>query len=196
MTDVLPRMAPDLLRSLLPFMTRPISPQRWARRKVEIIAELHERAARNGSTPEEELYLAAAAAARIAQLEGRSETPRQSAEWVIWYRRRIQDLVTVDLLGPDWRERERYGDGRPSAVSADEPDPLRELEASSELERLLEQVTDAEREYLELWFDLIADGWDRKEARREAGRRTGRNPNAVRQLVFRIRRNVSRFSAD
>jgi len=44
--------------------------------KVEIIAELYERAAASGSTPEDELMAAACAAARVAQLDGRASHPR------------------------------------------------------------------------------------------------------------------------
>lgn len=52
-----PRVHPELR----PFLKRPIAPQRWHVWKIEIIAELHDRAERNGSTPEEELICAASA---------------------------------------------------------------------------------------------------------------------------------------
>jgi hypothetical protein len=88
-------MHPALLADLRPSLRSPISPQRWRAWKDEIIAELHGRADRLGTTPEEELLLAASAAAQIAQCEGRDEEPRHHAEWVLWYRCRIPNHVTA-----------------------------------------------------------------------------------------------------
>jgi hypothetical protein len=191
---LMPRVYPWFAAGLAPFLRRPISPQRWARWRYELLGELHERASLNGTTAEEELLRAAAAAARIAQLEGRSLEPRQQGEWMSWYRRRIQELVTDDLLGPGWREREL---AEPIGLTPEAPEaPSDPLEASSELAGLRRRSTAAEEEFLELWLSLVTQGWDAKAARIEAGARTGRDLNAVRQLVFRIRRNVSRFSAE
>lgn len=195
--SLLPKMHPELLGDLRPFLRRPLSSQRWGRWKHEVLAELYERATRNGSTPEEELIWATLAAVQIAQHEGREEDPRPHAEWVLWYRCRIQNHVTDDLLGPDWRERERDAEARNPELEREEPDTLGRLEASSELDAVHEGGTQAEQRFLELWLDLVADGWDPKSARREAGIRTGRNANATRQLVSRIRRrNVLPFSPD
>ena len=198
--ELLPKVHPELLGDLRPFLRHPLSPQRWRAWKDEIITELHERADRNGSTPEEELIWATSAAVQIAQCEGREEEPRFHAEWVTWYRRRIQNLVTADLLGLDWRKRERH-DAEDLATPTEQPEhpaTVRRVEARSELDALWKQVTDTERDFLEQLMELVGDGWDVKAARLEAGRRTGRNSNAVRQLVHRMknRRNVSPFSAD
>ena len=195
---LLPRMHPELLAALRPYLRRPLSSQRWGRWKYEVVGELRERADRNGSSPEEELIWATLAAVRLAQHEGREEDPRPHVEWVKWYRKQIQNHVTDDLLGPDWRERERDAEARNSELEREEPDTLGRLEAAgSELDALHERVTEGERRFLELWLDLVADGWDPAEARREAGRRTGRDLNATRQIVHRIRRrNVLAVSAD
>ena len=194
--SLLPKMHPDLLGDLRRYLDSPISWQRWRRYQDEIITELYERADRNGSSPEEELLWAASAAVQIALCEGRDEEPRHHAGWLTWYRRRVQNLVTADLLGPGWRERD--AEACSSELEREEPDTLRRLEAISELEALLEGGTEAEQRFLELWLDLVVDdGWDPKEARREAGIRTGRDLNATRQLVSRIRRrNVSSISSD
>ena len=129
-----PRVHPELLDDIRPFLKRPIAAQRWRVWKIEIIGELHERAEQNGSSAEEEFLLAASTAAWIAQCEGRDKEPRHHAGWVTYYRRRIQDHVTADLLGPDWREREREAKARSSELEREEPDTIRRLEASSELD--------------------------------------------------------------
>ena len=181
-------MHPELMGDLRRYLDSPISWQRWRRWKDEIIAELYERAEQKGSTAEEELLGASLSAVFVAHCEGRGEEPRFHAAWVTWYRCRIQDLVCDDLLGPGWREGERAPEARPnSELEREEPDTLCRLEASSELDALHERATEAERRFLDLWLDLVVAGWDPREARREAGSRTGRNLNATRQLVHRMK---------
>lgn len=63
--SLLPKMHPGLLEELRPFLSRPIAAQRWRMWKIEIIAELHDRAEQSGSSAEEELLLVASTAAWI-----------------------------------------------------------------------------------------------------------------------------------
>ena len=187
---LLPKIHPELLGDLRPFLRHPISPQRWRRYQDEFIERLYERADQNGSTPEQELLLAALAAVQISLHDGLKEEPRSHAEWVTsWYRPQIQNLVTVDLLGPGWRERERHtaDDLATPTEQPEQPATVRRVEARSELDALWRHVTDTERDFLELLMELIADGSPIKAARLEAGRRMGRNANAVRQLIHRMK---------
>ena len=182
-------MTPWFREMLRPILERPISPQRWRAFEREILDELQRRAEALGVTPEEALYLAAVAAMRLAKEEGRREPPRQTGEWLAWYRRRVQQHVTEDLLGST---RARARKTLAAVENIPEPDLIdpeeRRAEAVRVLDELQEVATEAEAEVLDLIAELIEAGLPPHRARLEAGRITGRTPAAMRQLLRRLRR--------
>ena len=182
-------MMPWFREMLRPILERPLSPQRWRAFEREILDELQRRADALGVTPDEALYLTAVAALRLANEEGRRERPRQTGEWLAWYRRRVQQHVTDDLLGA---ARERARETLTAAEDIPEPDPIdrdeRRAEAVRVLDELQEVATEAEAEVLDLIAELIEAGLPPNRARLEAGRITGRTPAAMRQLLRRLRR--------
>lgn len=191
-------MTPWFREMLRPILERPLSPQRWRAFEREILGELQRRADALGVTPEEALYLAAVAALRLANEEGRREPPRQSSEWLAWYRRRVQQHVTDDLLGA---AKERAHETLTAAENIPEPDPVADAERRAEAVRVLDELqevaTEAEAEVLDLIAELIEAGLPPHRARLEAGRITGRTPAAMRQLLRRLRRrHASRSRAE
>ncbi len=182
-------MHPEFRRMLRPILERPLSPQRWRAFEREILGEIERRADALGVTPDEALYLTAVAALRLANEEGRRERPRQTREWLIWYRRRVQQHVIDDLLGA---ARERAHETLTAAENIPEPDPVADAERRAEAVRVLDELqevaTEAEAEVLDLIAELIEAGLPPHRARLEAGRITGRTPAAMRQLLRRLRR--------
>lgn len=190
-------MHPEFREMLRPLLERPLSPQRWRAFEREILEELRRRAEELGTSPEEALFLAAVAALRLAKEEGRQLPPRQSADWRHWFRRRVQQLVSADLMGATDSRLEELA----TAEAVPAPDRLAAAEERAEAVRVVDELqhvaTEAEAEVLDLIAELIERGMPPHRARLEAGRATGRTPAAMRQLLRRLRRrHASRFSAD
>lgn len=190
--DLLPRLHPDLAAALRELLGHPISRPRWRAMAPDLLAELEGRATTNGTTVEEELLRAAAAGVYLARAEGDAVAPRHFGAWIRWYLGRVERLVCEDLV-PGWSRR------HPEVSLADllaADDPRGEAEdrigAVQEVTRLEELASPAERDVLRVLGNLLADGYSPREARLEAARLTGRNPNSLRQLLDRLRRKASR----
>ena len=160
----------------------PIAPQRWRIYEKRFVAVLQDEANRHGRSKEEELKERVLASLFIAVQEMEPLSPRGGIKKV---RKVMNDLVTKDLLGDDWRK--TRGTSLDTAIEI--PDELTdldqgELEAGLTIAWLTNAAGLSERD-----AELIA-GYYQGETLVEASERLGIKPGTVRQAFRRAHKKM------
>ena len=168
------------------FFQRPIAAARW--RFVEPVAL--DRAKKNGTTLRQEVAEATCQAIALIDLSEVHSSPADSFERIV--SRRINDLVTEDFLGPEWRH--RIGQGKRLPREVDEADGAQATTQSDE-ERILNRqygagliakamLSPREAEVLR----AVAEGYRVEEWARSVGIKA----SGARTAYMRARRKISR----
>jgi GGDEF domain-containing protein len=159
------------------WFVRPIAPQRFARYRERLGAELRHRAQAHGTSRPRELVHCVQSALVIAAQEIAGLPAFATELHFERIRRRVNDLVMEDLLGTDWRA------GADERQSDEEGGIDIPLSAEVELALLAFSLREAE---LALIGALIEAGGDLTGA----AVLLGKNPGAVRTAMHRLRKKM------
>lgn len=172
---------------LLELLQRPLSHPRWRALSERFNAELLRRAEANGRSAEREMLIVARQALSLAVSELAipgclmGDDGQEAAAYALrQLRRRTNELVTRDLLGPGWR--------RPAVPPSEDlpgPSPLDALEATETAREFLDVLSAQEREA----FHLVAQGIPPEEA----AAAVAPSPGAARVLLHRFRGKARRI---
>ena len=173
-------------------MERPIAPQRWRALHDTIDHALSERAAILGVSKQQALRIMARASSLLtfnglavpARLFDPDEPKAPHAREYVLERVRsdVNNLVTEDLLGPDWRH--------PVGLPADF-EPISEyslqdkLEIESEFRRVLAELQDDEQGLEIILGRYLEESWA------ETAQRLDKSEPAIRQAWVRLKRRIS-----
>ncbi len=173
------------------FYPRPVDRRRWpaVRRAAE------ERARERRTTVERQLVEATAAAIALIAPADVVSSPERTFEQAV--RQRINELVTADLLGPDWRHcsgNRRAGEPRDSDrcddAASTSPSPEDHVIESEHLREWVgrAKLSPREREVL----SAVADGWTVEEWARSQGIKA----SGARTALMRARRKLKAAAAE
>lgn len=186
-----PWLQPILNRVIL----LPLAPQRFRALSTKLMTELRERAADHDATPEYELCLCARKALKLT-IEGLAvpkssfdlhdpESPRAQAYILKQIQKRINRIVTEDLLGPGW-----WRTDKEEAIRADHSVDIPFLFADDRTPILVAFLNDPrlskrERELLE------AIAAPENSTIEEAARAIGIRSSTARAMLVRIREKLT-----
>lgn len=192
--DELTLYASDWLQPVIDdLIQRPIAPQRWRALRDSIDAALRERAAARTTSTERELRQAARAAISLV-LNGLTvparlldpDDPKSPAarDFVLTaVRAKVNNLVTDDLLGPEWRH--VYESDCDSLYVA-ETQWQTDIEIDSELRRVLATLRGDEQSMEVLLSRYLGESWSETAARLE------KSEPAIRQAWTRLKQRLAK----